>query len=128
MKGLQIFKNNEFGKVRMVEVAGVPYAVGIDIARGLDYSNPSKAVIQHCKGITKLGIPSEGGIQETDVIPEGDIYRLVVKAADQSKNPKIKAKARKFESWIFDEVIPELRETGSYSIKTNNSFQAIKLV
>ena len=69
---LQIFTNEEFGEIRMVEVNGKPYAVGVDIARALEYSNPSKAVIQHCKGITKLGIPSEGGIQETNVIPEGD--------------------------------------------------------
>jgi len=67
---LQIFTNEEFGEIRMVEVNGKPYAVGVDIARALEYSNPSKAVIQHCKGITKLGIPSEGGIQETNVIPK----------------------------------------------------------
>jgi anti-repressor protein len=111
---LQIFKNNEFGEIRMIEVDGRPYAVGVDIARALEYSNPSKAVIQHCKGITKLGIPSEGGIQETNVIPEGDIYRLIVKAADQSKNPKIKAKAERFERWIFDEVLPSIRKHGAY--------------
>lgn len=80
----------------------------------LEYSNPSKAVIQHCKGITKLGIPSEGGMQETNVIPEGDIYRLIVKAADQSKNPNIRAKAERFERWIFDEVLPTIRNHGTY--------------
>ena len=111
---LQIFKNEEFGEIRMVEVNGKPYAVGVDIARALEYSNPSKAVIQHCKGITKLGIPSEGGIQETNVIPEGDIYRLIIKAADQSKNLNIKAKAERFESWIFDEVLPTIRKHGAY--------------
>ena len=111
---LQIFENKEFGEIRMIEVDGRPYAVGVDIARALEYSNPSKAVIQHCKGITKLGIPSEGGIQETNVIPEGDIYRLIVKAADQSKNPKIKAKAERFERWIFDEVLPSIRKHGTY--------------
>ncbi|WP_252224651.1 MULTISPECIES: BRO family protein [unclassified Clostridium] len=93
MEELQIFKNEQFGQVRMVEIKGRPYAVGIDIAKALDYSNPSKAIINHCKGITKLGIPSEGGVQETNIIPEGDIYRLVVKAADQSKNLDIKQKA-----------------------------------
>lgn len=123
---LQIFDNKEFGQVRMVEVDGKPYAVGVDVARALEYANASKAVIDHCKGITKLGIPSEGGIQETNLIPEGDIYRLITKAADQSKNLEIKAKAEKFEKWIFDEVIPELRRTGSYTVP--NSLQAIKLV
>jgi len=72
MSNLQIFSSKEFGEVRMVEVNGKPYAVGIDIARVLEYSNPSKAVIQHCKGITKLGIPSEGGMQETNVIKRLD--------------------------------------------------------
>lgn len=119
MSNLQIFENQEFGKVRMVEIDGKPYAVGVDVARALEYSHPSKAVIDHCKGITKLGIPSYNQygaevIQETNVIPESDIYRLIVKAADQSKNPEIKAKAEKFERWIFDEVIPSIRKHGAY--------------
>lgn len=60
MNELQIFNNEEFGDIRTVEVDGKPYFVGIDIARALGYSNPSKAIIQHCKGVTKLGIPSKG--------------------------------------------------------------------
>jgi len=111
---LMIFDNEEFGQVRCIKIDDKPYAVGLDVARALDYANPSKAVIQHCKGITKLGIPSEGGIQKTNVIPEGDIYRLIVKAADQSKNSDIKAKAEKFEKWVFDEVLPTIRKTGGY--------------
>jgi prophage antirepressor-like protein len=117
LKSLEIFENPVFGKIRMVDVNGKPHAVGIDVARVLEYANPSKAVIQHCKGITKLGIPSEGGIQETNVIPEGDIYRLIVKAADQSQNNVIKDKAEKFGSWLFDEVLPSIRQGGSYSIQ-----------
>jgi anti-repressor protein len=111
---LQIFENADFGKIRMVEIDGKPYAVGVDVARALEYASPSKAVIDHCKGITKLGIPSKGGVQETNVIPEGDIIRLITKAADQSKNENIRAKAEKFEAWIFDEVIPQVLRTGQY--------------
>jgi prophage antirepressor-like protein len=91
MNELQIFENADFGKIRMVEIDGKPYAVGVDVARALEYASPSKAVIDHCKGITKLGIPSKGGVQETNVIPEGDIIRLITKAADQSKNENIHA-------------------------------------
>ena len=116
MEGLKIFENTEFGQVRMVEVNGKPYAVGVDVAKALEYANPSKAVIDHCKGVSKLGIPSAGGVQETNVIPEGDIYRLISKAADQSKNPVIKEKAERFESWLFDEVLPSIRANGSYSL------------
>lgn len=111
---LIMFNNQEFGQVRMVEIDNKPYAVGIDVAKALEYAKPSQAIIDHCKGIRKLGIPSNGGIQETNVIPEGDIFRLIVKAADQSKNSKIKEKAEKFESWVFDEVLPAIRQTGVY--------------
>lgn len=50
----------------------------------------------------------EGG-QEIALIPEGDVYRLVVR----SKLPS----AEKFENWVFDEVLPSIRETGSYSVQ-----------
>jgi len=114
MSELQVFSNQEFGDIRAVDVDGKPYAVGVDVARALDYAKPSQAVIDHCKGIRKLGIPSAGGIQETNVIPEGDIYRLIAKAADQSRNPDIRAKATRFESWVFDEVLPSIRKHGAY--------------
>lgn len=106
MNNLEIFKNEEFGEIRTVEVDRKPYFVGIDVARALGYSNPSKAVTQHCKGVTKLGIPSKGGKQETNCIPEGDLYRLIT----HSELPS----AQRFESWIFDEVLPSIRKNGGY--------------
>ena len=106
MNELQIFNNEEFGDIRTVEVDGKPYFVGIDIARALGYSNPSKAIIQHCKGVTKLGIPSKGGKQETNCIPEGDLYRLITHSELES--------AERFESWVFDEVLPSIRKNGGY--------------
>lgn len=121
MNNLQIFENTEFGNVRMVEVDGKPYAVGVDVARALEYANPSKAVLDHCRGISKLGIPSYNQhgaevVQETNIIPEGDIYRLIIKAADQSRNPVIKEKAGRFERWVFDEVLPSIRKYGLYAV------------
>ena len=120
---LEIFKNAEFGEIRTAEIDGKPYVVGVDVARALDYANPSKAVINHCRGITKLGMThlqtnqhgySGETIRETNMIPESDIYRLIIKAAEQSKNPEIKAKAERFEKWIFEEVLPSIRKHGAY--------------
>lgn len=108
MQELRIFNNEEFGQVRTIEIDGKIYFVGIDIAKALGYVNPSKAVIQHCKGVTKMGIPSKGGKQETNCIPEGDLYRLIT----HSELPS----AERFESWVFDEVLPTLRKTGSYEM------------
>lgn len=67
MKNLQIFSCEEFGRIRFIESNGKPYAVGLDVAKMLEYAKPSQAVIDHCKGIRKLGIPSAGGVQETTV-------------------------------------------------------------
>ena len=102
----ELFKNENFGEIRVLKKDGKEYFVGVDVAKCLQYSNPSKAVIDHCKGVTKIGIPSNGGVQETNVITEGDLYRLIIK----SKMPE----SQKFEEWVFDEVLPAIRKTGGY--------------
>ncbi len=113
---LQIFSNQEFGEIRIVTIGDRTYFVGVDIARALEYSEPHKAVTAHCRdgGITYPVTDSLGRQQETKVIPEGDLYRLIVKAADQSKNITIKEKAERFERWLFDEVLPSIRKHGAY--------------
>ena len=82
------------------------------------YERPSKAVSDHCKGILTLDTIKNAGGYPEKLIPEGDIYRLVVKASEQNSSKEIKEKAEKFEHWIFDEVLPTLRKTGTYSVTT----------
>ncbi len=113
---LQLFNNPEFGQIEMIEFNGKPYAVGNSVAGMLEYSRPHEAVTSHCKGAVTCRLLTEGGMQDVKIIPEGDIYRLTIKAADQSKNPNIREKAEKIERWIFDEVIPSIRKTGEYAI------------
>ena len=57
MEDLQIFSNSEFGNVRTLQIEGKPYFVATDVATALGYSNPRKAVKDHCKGVTKRDIP-----------------------------------------------------------------------
>jgi prophage antirepressor-like protein len=102
---LQIFNSPEFGQIRTVELNGKIYFVGKDVAEALGYVRPRKAIQDHCKGVLKQDILTNGGLQEMTVIPEGDVIRLATK----SKLPS----AEKFESWVFDEVIPQIRQTGS---------------
>lgn len=106
MNELQIFNSEEFGDIRTVEIDGKPYFVGTDVAKALGYSNPRKAIIDHCKGVTKRDTPTSSGIQSMSYINEGDLYRLIMK----SKLPS----AEKFEAWVMDEVLPTIRKTGSY--------------
>lgn len=106
MNELQIFNSPEFGDIRTVEIDGKPYFVANDVAKALGYVETAKAIRTHCKGVSEMDIPSNGGIQCMKVIPEGDIYRLIVR----SKLPS----AEKFERWVFDEVIPSIRKNGGY--------------
>lgn len=114
MNQLQIFNHPMFGDVRFVEINNNPHAVGNDVAKALGYSRPHEAISNHCKGAVTYRILTNGGEQTVKVIPEGDIYRLIVKAADQSKNPEIRQKAEEFEKWIFEVVLPTIRKTGGY--------------
>ena len=106
MNGLQIFTSEQFGAVRIVEEDGKVLFCGADVAAALGYSNPRKALIDHCKGVTKRDTLTAGGTQSVSFISEGDVYRLIV----SSKLPK----AQEFEVWVFDTVLPALRKTGGY--------------
>ena len=106
MNDLMVFNNVEFGEIRSIQVDGKIYFVGKDIASALGYKIPSKAINTHCKGVSKMEIPTAGGKQEMQIIPEGDVYRLIIK----SKLPS----AERFESWVFDEVLVQIRQTGGY--------------
>ena len=117
MNELRVFQNPELGEVRMIMIDDKPYFVGNDVARILQYSRPNDAISANCKGAVIYRIHTPGGMQNAKVIPEGDMYRLIVKAAVQSNSEKVRKAAEKFEKWIFDEVIPEIRKTGAYSIQ-----------
>lgn len=108
MDCLQIFNSKDFGQIRTVEINGKLYFVANDVARALGYKRPADAVTAHCKGSVKHRCLTDGGEQELKVIPEGDIYRLTTR----SKLPS----AEKFESWVFDEVVPSIRTNGGYIV------------
>lgn len=119
MQELQIFNNEEFGQVRTVEIDGKPYFVANDVARALGYATPKDAVTRHCKGALKRRYLTEGGRQEMKMIPEGDMYRLITHSKLES--------AERFEAWVFDEVLPTLRKTGSYEMLKKKADKKEKL-
>ena len=110
MHELKIFETHEFGQVRTVELDGKPYFVGIDIAKALGYANAQDAIKKHCRWVAKCDVPhpqSKTKTLEVNVIPEGDLYRLISHSELSS--------AEKFESWVFDEVLPSIRKHGMYA-------------
>ena len=87
------------------------------LAIALGYALPRKAIQDHCKakGVLKRNTLTNGGKQELVFIDEGNLYRLIT----HSKLPE----AEKFESWVFDEVLPSIRKTGSYQAKSTDELR-----
>ena len=105
---VQVFESDEFGSVRIIQEGDDFLFCGSDVAKALGYSNPPKALRDHCKGRTNRSTLTSGGEQIMVFIPEGDLYRLVA----HSRLPS----AKKFERWVFDDVLPSIRKTGGYSV------------
>lgn len=113
MNELMIFNNPEFGEIRTITENGKTMFCAKDVAAALGYKDATNAIKQHCRGVVKRHLADKlGRQQETNFIPEGDIYRLAAK----SELPG----ADKFESWIFDEVLPSIRSNGGYISGQNN--------
>ena len=101
------FKNKEVRTI--IDERGEALFVGKDVCDNLAYSNHNDAMNDHCRGVAKrYPIPdSLGRLQPTRVLTEADVLRLVV-------NSTLPA-AEEFERWVFEEVLPSIRKTGSYT-------------
>lgn len=107
---LQVFTNDVFGQIRTIDEDGRILFCGRDVATALGYKDTNNALKQHCRGVAKHHpiVDSLGRTQEARFISEGDLYRLIA----SSKLPA----AERFESWVFDEVLPSIRRHGIYAI------------
>ena len=109
MNQMEIFKNPEFGSVRIVVDGEKYFFCGMDVARALGYKDTVNALKAHCKedGVAFYHLTdSLGREQKAKFISEGNLYRLIV----HSKLPS----AERFERWVFDEVLPTIRQYGAY--------------
>ncbi|MFI3086796.1 BRO family protein [Streptococcus sp. 2022WUSS037] len=106
---LQIFKNEQFGQVQLVEINNEPWFVGKEIAEILAYKEPNKAIARHVDEDDRMKHPiidSLGRSQETYIINESGLYSLILK----SKLPQ----AKQFKRWVTSEVLPSIRKHGAY--------------
>lgn len=110
---LQIFTNENFGSIRVLEINGKPWFVSKDVATSLGYSNSRKAIADHVheddKGVTKCDTPS--GKQNMSVINLSGVYALIFGSKLES--------AKEFKHWVTSEVLPSIQSTGYYFL--NNS-------
>jgi anti-repressor protein len=109
---VEVYEHPLFGKIRMFVQNGKTWFCGTDIATSLGYSNTRDAIVRHCKShgvVNHDVIDSMGRTQQMKFISEGNVYRLTAK----SQMPR----ADEFENWIFDEIVPSVVNTGSYSVQ-----------
>ena len=107
---IQQFHNEEFGSLDILMIDDKPYFPATECAAILMYSNPQKAIRDHCRedGCTNRSVIDRlGRKQEKKYINEGNLYRLIIR----SRLPE----AERFEKWVFDEVLPTIRKHGAYA-------------
>jgi prophage antirepressor-like protein len=117
--GNLIQKTFEGKQVRVVkDENGNVLFVGKDVAVALGYSNYRDAINSHCKGVVKSAtLQTAGGPQQVRVLTQADVLRLVV----SSRLPE----AVKFEAWVFEVVLPEIAETGSYGKRKPTTYTEV---
>lgn len=109
MSNIEVFRNEQFGEVRGVEMKGSGWIVGKDAATVLGYANPTKAVAMHVDEDDRAEFPIWDGSQNRNMIliNESGLYSLVL----SSKLPSAKA----FKKWITADVLPSIRKHGLYA-------------
>lgn len=101
--------------VRTIIKDGEPWFVASDVCKALGYLNTSKAVGDHLDADERMialvpRTPNDSLGVETNAISESGLYALVLR----SRKPE----ARKFAKWVTSEVLPAIRKTGKFDVKT----------
>lgn len=106
---IQIFKNEQFGQVRVITKDGEPWFVGKDVAGVLGYSDTNKAISMHVDIEDKLNDKMESRLGQRGgwLINESGLYSLIL----GSKLPT----AKKFKKWVTSDVLPSIRKHGMYA-------------
>ena len=118
MNELQIFNSEEFGEVRTAVVNDEPMFCLIDICKALEIKNATDVAKRLDEDeLTRLNLGSRAG--ETNFITESGLYAVILRSD--------KPNAKKFRKWVTSEVLPAIRNTGSYN-KPMSTAEKIKLL
>lgn len=103
-----LFKHDEFGEIRTLNIGGEPWFVGKDITEILGYKDNVNALKSHVDEEDKLRwqITTSGQRREVTLINESGLYSLILSSK--------MANAKKFKRWVTAEVLPSLRKHGAY--------------
>ena len=108
MKDLQIFKNSQFGEVRVTTTENnEPLFCLLDVCNILNIANHRDVKSRlNIKGVVTTDTLTNGGLQSMTFINESNFYKVVF----QSRKPE----AEQFTEWVTSEVLPTIRKHGAY--------------
>ena len=109
---LRAFASEEFGSIRSIMIDSDPWFVGKDVAAALGYGDTDQALRKHVDTEDRLTRRFNGSGQNRlmTVINESGLYALIFGSKLDS--------AKRFKRWVTSEVLPAIRKTGSYTVKT----------
>lgn len=109
MTNLSVFSFHETHDVRIQLIDGQPWFCLRDVCAVLDLDNRATSKFGlDSKGVEKVSTPSKGGNQDVNFVNEPNLYRVIFRSN--------KPEAKQFQDWVFNEVLPTIRKTGSYSL------------
>lgn len=100
--------------VRIVNIHGEPWFVAKDICDALELTNSRmaiKALDEDERGVTLTYTP--GGNQNMRTVSESGFYKLIARSRKATTPGTL---AHRFTNWVFREVIPSIRKTGTYGV------------
>jgi len=112
MSEIKIFKNDQFGEVRVSELNGEPLFCLADVCRTLGLKQGDVKQRLEEGVVSTQPLETAGGIQMANFVNEDGLYDVVL----DSRKPE----AKKFRKWVTSEILPSIRKTGGY-IATSES-------
>lgn len=101
--------------VRVVSIFGEPWFIAADVCKALELTN-SRMALQSLDADEKNTVTLTYGIRGNPnhgAVSESGFYKLIARSRKASTPDTF---AHRFTNWVFREVIPSIRKTGSYGV------------
>lgn len=129
----EIFSNNEFGELTVIEMDNEPWFIGNEVAEILGYEAPRNAVANHvdledkqtlkfrdCTVSVQASLWKGNDYTNKTLINESGLYSLVLSSKLES--------AKRFKRWVTKEVLPSIRQKGSYQAMVSQVSPEIRAI
>lgn len=109
---IQLFKNEQFGEVRVTELNGEPLFCLSDVCNilGLRQGDVRQRLDEGV--VSTQPLQTAGGIQQANFVNEDGLYDTILDSRKQE--------AKQFRKWVTSEILPSIRKTGGYLVTSEN--------